>query len=53
MRLAILYETGSVCVEFKPEVFLDLLKTYIDQCGSVDAAFEKIQNELKNKTKYT
>ncbi len=52
MKLAILYQSGEVFVEFSPEVFLELLKTYLDQYdGDIDRAFFQIQKELKEQTR--
>lgn len=52
MKLAILYETGEVCVEFPPDVFLELLRSYIEQYGDVETAFAQIEKELHAQTRY-
>ena len=51
-RIAILYKKDSVLVEFKPKVFRELLKTYLKSEGSIDKAMGKIEQDLKQETKY-
>lgn len=50
MRIAVIYNDQDVFVEFKPEVFKELLRKYLAETGDIDKAFEKIIQDLKKKT---
>ncbi len=51
IRLAIIYETDQIWVEIPPEDFKKSLIKYFNQTKSVDAAFEQIVDELRQKTR--
>jgi hypothetical protein len=50
--MAIIAENEKTLIEFKPEEFKHLLKEYLDKEGSLDKAFDKLEAELKQRTKY-
>lgn len=53
MRAAIVYNEDNVFVEFPPQVFASLLKTYLARYqGDVDQALEAIVVDLKKQTLY-
>lgn len=51
MRVAIVYSEKEIFVEFTPGVFKELLKTYYEEYGSIDKAMDRIEKELKKKTR--
>ena len=53
MRIAIIYEDRRVWIEFTPEKFRELLKKYFKETGgSIDAALDKIVEDIKKETQY-
>lgn len=50
MRLAILLDTNKVLVEYKPEEIKALLCIYFDKYQNIPQAFDKLVQDLKNKT---
>lgn len=53
LKIAIIAEDGRIYVEFSPEQFRELLKTYFAKTKDFDKALDQIILELKEKTKYS
>jgi len=51
MKIAVILDDGSVYVEFDPQTFRELLKTYT-QSLTIDQALDKIIADLKQQTLY-
>ena len=51
MRIAVIYSEKEIFVEFPPNVFKELLKSYYKKYGSIDKAFDMIEKELKQKAR--
>jgi len=52
VRIAILTESDDVYVAFPEETFRELLKTYFQRTGDIDAALDQIIIDLKKQTLY-
>ena len=58
LRIAIIYKTEDVFIEFPTSKFIGLLKTYMGVSErsktwvKIDEAFTKIEKDLKKETKY-
>lgn len=51
MKPAIIFDDGTIYVEFTPEIFKGLLKQYLeDYSGDVDKSVDKIVDDLKKET---
>jgi hypothetical protein len=54
LRIAIVYGDKDVFVEFREDVFRELLKMYLKKNkGDIDVTMDQIISELKKKTLYT
>ena len=50
MRITVIYRDEHVFVEYPPDVFTKLLTTYLKTEGTVAAAMERIERELRKET---
>jgi len=52
-RIALVYKDDRIYVEFPPDKFKRMLKTYFDKTKSIDKSLDQIIIELKKQTKYS
>lgn len=52
LKPAIIYDDGRVYVEFTFEKFVELFQKYFNECGVISETLHRIENDLREETKY-